>query len=172
MAANHLEELVAEWYEYQGYFVRRNVLVGKRAKGGYAGELDIIAFSPTLNHLVHVEPSMDADSWATRERRYKKKFNLGREHIPALFKGFKLPKTIEQIALLSFASKANHQTLAGGKIVLVPELLQEIFESLKSKNIASNAVSENMPLLRTLQFVSDNWKTINTSMNNKKVTDG
>jgi hypothetical protein len=164
MATNHLEELVAEWYEYQGYFVRRNILVGRRPKGGYDGELDIIAFSPTKNHLVHVEPSMDADSWATRERRYKKKFDLGRAFIPTLFEGFKLPETIEQIALLSFASKANHQTLGGGKIILVPELLKEIFESLKSRNIASNAVSENMPLLRTLQFVSDNWEAVERVM--------
>ena len=37
MASNFLEELVAEWYEYKGYFVRRNVRVGPRAKGGYEG---------------------------------------------------------------------------------------------------------------------------------------
>lgn len=166
MAANHLEELVAEWYEYQGYFVRRNVLVGKRAKGGYAGELDIIAFSPTLNHLVHVEPSMDAHSWARREQRYMLKFDLGREYIPQLFEGFKLPEKIEQIALLGFGSKANHEILAGGKIMLVPELLAEIFKALKAKNIANNAVSENMPLLRTLQFVSDNWKAVHDVMSN------
>jgi hypothetical protein len=164
MPGNYLEQLIAEWYEYQGYFVRRNVLVGKRAKGGYAGELDVIAFSPTLNHLVHVEPSMDADSWTRREERYLKKFQLGRLHIPTLFEGFKLPDKIEQIALLGFGSKANHQTLAGGKILLVPELLEEIFSALKLKNIARNAVSENMPLLRTLQFVSDNWQAVHDVM--------
>ena len=164
MAGNYLEQLVAEWYEYQGYFVRQNVLVGKRDKGGYAGELDVIAFSPTQNHLVHVEPSMDADSWARREERYLKKFQLGRQYIPALFEGFKLPDKIEQIALLGFGSKANHQTLAGGKILSVPELLEEIFSALKLKNIARNAVSENMPLLRTLQFVSDNWQAVHDVM--------
>jgi hypothetical protein len=164
MSGNYLEQLVAEWYEYQGYFVRQNILVGKRDKGGYAGELDVIAFSPTLNHLVHVEPSMDADSWARRGERYLKKFQLGRQYIPTLFEGFKLPEKIEQIALLGFGSKANHQTLAGGKILLVPELLEEIFTALKLKNIARNAVSENMPLLRTLQFVSDNWKAVHDVM--------
>ena len=46
MAANYLEQLVAEWLEYQGYFVRRNVLVGKRAAGGYECELDVVAFNP------------------------------------------------------------------------------------------------------------------------------
>lgn len=34
MAANHLEQLVAEWYEFEGYFVRRNVMVGRRPSGG------------------------------------------------------------------------------------------------------------------------------------------
>ena len=31
MANNFLEQLVTEWYEYRGYFVRRNVPVGKRS---------------------------------------------------------------------------------------------------------------------------------------------
>src|SRR5690349_2182454 len=43
---NFLEQLVAEWYEFQGYFVRRNVRVGPRAGGGHAGELDVVAFHP------------------------------------------------------------------------------------------------------------------------------
>ena len=46
MPGNHLESLVAEWYEFRGYFVRRNVPVGKRPKGGYDCELDIVAFHP------------------------------------------------------------------------------------------------------------------------------
>lgn len=167
MPGNYLEQLVAEWYEFQGYFVRRNILVGKRAKGGYEGELDVVAFNPASAHLVHIEPSMDADSWAKREERYAKKFELGRAYIPALFEGFKLPKKIEQIALLGFGSKVNHVELAGGKIMLVPDLLAEIFETLKTQKIASNAISENMPLLRTLQFVSDNWRTVHSAMEGK-----
>ena len=42
MAHNYLERLVAEWYEYQRYFVRRNILVGMRDKGGHACELDVV----------------------------------------------------------------------------------------------------------------------------------
>ena len=64
---NHLEQIVGEWYEYSGYFVRRNVLVGKRSKGGYEGELDIVAFNPQTDHLVHIEPSLDADAWGRLE---------------------------------------------------------------------------------------------------------
>jgi len=82
MANNFLEQLVAEWYEYRGYFVRRNVPVGRRARGGYEAELDVVAFNPGTRHLVHLEPSMDAESWETRERRFRRKFDAGREHIP------------------------------------------------------------------------------------------
>lgn len=160
MANNFLEQLVAEWYEYRGYFVRRNVPVGKRSKGGYEVELDVVAFNPATRRVVHVEPSMDAESWATRERRFRKKFDAGREHIPGLFPGFEVPEEIEQIAILIFASKANHPTLGGGQVLLVSDLMREIMEELSDKKISENAVPEHHALLRTLQFVVEYRKKV------------
>ncbi len=153
MAYNFLEQLIAEWYEYQGYFIRKNVLVGKRSQGGYECELDIVAFHPEKKHLVHIEPSMDASSWAEREKRYEKKFKAGKKYIPGLFEGLKIPKSIEQIALLGFASKKTHKSLAGGKILLVDELLKDIFEELRHTSIYTGMVPEGLPILRALQFV-------------------
>jgi hypothetical protein len=75
---NFLEQLAAEWYEFRGYFVRRNVRVGPRPNGGHECELDVVAFHPKKRHLVQIEPSMDADSWAQREQRYAKKFTAGK----------------------------------------------------------------------------------------------
>ena len=82
---NFLEQLAAEWYEFNGYFVRRNVLVGRRERGGYECELDVVAFNPKERRLIQVEPSMDAHSWKKRESRFQKKFAAGRKHIPTLF---------------------------------------------------------------------------------------
>jgi hypothetical protein len=160
MANNFLEQLVSEWYEYKGYFVRRNVPVGRRAGGGYESDLDVVAFKPSPRHLVHVEPSMDAESWEKRERRFRQKFDAGRKHIPALFPGIDLPDEIEQIAILAFASKINHPTLGGGKVLLVSDLLREIMEDLGEKKIASNAVPEHHALLRTLQCVVEYRKKV------------
>ena len=160
MANNFLEQLVAEWYEYRGYFVRRNVPVGRRPGGGYDCELDVVAFHPGNRHLVHIEPSMDADSWQTRERRFKAKFDAGRKHIPSLFPGMDLPEDIEQIALLLSASKVNHPTLGGAAVQLVSELMGEIMESLSAKRIMENAVPEHHALLRTLQFVVEYRKKV------------
>ncbi len=155
---NHLEQLVAEWYEYRGYFVRRNIQVGPRSKGGYECELDVVAFHPTKHHLVHIEPSMDADSWAKREARYTKKFEAGRKYIPALFEGIDLPNDIEQIALLGFASNRNVKTLAGGRVMTTSELFVEIVSEISGKKVAKAAVPEQYPLLRTLQFACEHRK--------------
>lgn len=154
MAGNYLEQLVAEWYEFNGYFVRRNIKVGRRAKGGYEGELDVVAFHPSKKHLVHIEPSLDAHRWEKREERFSKKFAAGRKYIPKIFEGFDLPTDIEQIALLVLPSKGNRQTLGGGKLVTLAELLEEIPIEIKPLSIYKNSIPEDKPLLRSFQYVA------------------
>ena len=50
---NFLEQLVAEWYGYRDYFIRTNVKFGKRSKGGYTGEVDVLAVKPQERELIH-----------------------------------------------------------------------------------------------------------------------
>jgi len=153
MAINFLEQLVAEWYEYQGYFIRRNVKVGKRTKGGYECELDVVAFHPETKHLLHIEPSTDAGSWKERERRYAKKFEAGRKYIPGMFAGL-LPSSAvpEQIALLVFTSKNKKKPLAGGTAIHVADFLEQIVTYFSEFSMIKKQVSEQFIVLRTLQF--------------------
>jgi hypothetical protein len=152
-SSNHLEQLVAEWYEFRGYFVRRNVRVGRRPGGGHECELDVVAFHPETRHLVQIEPSTDTDSIAKREERYTKKFAAGRRHIPSLFTGLNLPAEIEQIGLFLYGGM--QESIGGGKMMLVSQLVPEIMAVLKNYRINSRAVPEGFPLLRTLQLVSE-----------------
>jgi len=152
---NFLEQLVREWYEYRGYFVRQNVNVGKRPPGGYECELDIVAFHPETRHLVHIEPSMDADSWQVREQRYQRKFKAGRKYIPELLAGLDIPTDIEQIALLVFASTRNRTALGGGRLMIVDEFIRDILSKLSNTKLAESAVPEQLPIIRTIQFVSE-----------------
>ncbi|HET6423221.1 MAG TPA: hypothetical protein VFG20_06030 [Planctomycetaceae bacterium] len=157
VAHNYLEQLVAEWYEFQGYFVRRNVLVDPRPNGGYECELDVVAFHPETKHVVHVEASHDADSWERRQVRFARKFTAGRKHIPKIFGGLDVNVSVEQIALLAFASTQNYSHLEQGRIVLIPEFLSKIFAKLKGRRLNSSAVPEQFPLIRTLQLVAENF---------------
>jgi hypothetical protein len=157
MSANHLEELVAEWYQFRGFFVRRNVQVGKRPQGSYECELDVVAFHPADKHLVHVEPSLDADRWEKREERYLRKFEAGRRQIPGLFPGIELPGPPEQIALFVFAGRGSRTTVGGGRIVLIKDFMREILAVVRQRRVASAAIPEEYSLLRTLQFAAQFW---------------
>jgi len=154
MASNYLEQLLAEWYEFRGYFVRRNVLVGKRARGGYDCELDIVAFNPVTKHLVHLEPSMDTYSWDRREERLAKKFVAGRRHIPKLFDGLDIPADPEQIAVLVYGGERTRSVLGGGKVKFVRVFMREIFSHLANLPLESSAVPEQLTILRSFQFVA------------------
>lgn len=94
-------------------------------------------------------------SWAVREARYAKKFAVGRKYIWDLFKGLDTPEQVEQIAIFVFASKSTHATLELGRVLLVSDLLEEIFVELRSKSIFTSMIGEDKPILRTLQFVAE-----------------
>jgi hypothetical protein len=164
MANNYLEQLVTEWYEYDHFFVRRNVKVGRRPKGGYDCELDVVAFNPENKKLVHIEPSMDAENWDTRERRYKRKFDAGRTHIPGLFNGLDIPTDVEQIALFVFASNKNRKSVGGGKVVHLRDFIGDVFRTLRGKRVGNEMIPESFPILRTLQFTSEYSSFISTSI--------
>jgi hypothetical protein len=157
LAGNHLEALVAEWYEIRGYFVRRNVQVGRRAKGGYECELDIVAFHPEQKSLVHIEPSLDSDSWPKREERYKKKFEAGRRHIPTLFPGIPIPSQIDQVALFVYGGGDARKQVAGGRVMFIREFMADVRAGIRHRRVNSAAIPEAYPLLRTLQFAAQYW---------------
>ena len=156
MAGNHLESLVAEWYELRGYFLRRNVQVGKRPEGGYECELDVVGFHPEQRSLVQIEPSLDAYSWPKREARYLTKFKAGRKYIPGLFPGMVLPKHIDQIALFVYGGKSRER-IAGGRVVFIRDFMEEIRAGIGHRKVARAAIPERLPLLRTLQFAAEHW---------------
>lgn len=156
MSVNHLETLVAEWYEFRGYFVRRNVQVGKRPNGGYDCELDIVAFHPERKELIQIEPSLDTDAWDKRELRYRKKFDAGRRHIPALFRGVEVPEKIDQIALFVYGG-GGRTKVGGGTVMFIREFMAAVHAEISPRRVNSAAVPEGFPHLRTLQFASQYW---------------
>ena len=157
--ANHLEQLVSEWLEFKGYFVRRNVKVGKLAHGGHEGELDIVAYHPIDNHLLHIEPSIDAHTWQKREERFRKKFDAGQKYIIAeIFPWLPHNKTFDQWAIL-WGSDRNHTEIGGGKVVPLWKLYRLIAKDIVAiGKPEGNAISEIFPLLRTMQYTL-HWAT-------------
>ena len=155
---NFLEQLAAEWYEFNGYFVRRNVHVGRRAKGGYECELDVVAFNPKRQHLIHLEPSMDTDRWDKREERFRKKFEAGQKYIPELFEAFKPLPEIKQVALFVYGSSNQHQYVGGGRVLMIKDFMQDIREGVSERSVSKSTIPEQYVILRALLFAAEFWK--------------
>jgi hypothetical protein len=152
---NHLEQLVSEWLQYSGYFVRTAMMVGPRSRGGFEGELDVVGLQVANKHLLHVECSLDALSWAVREERFRKKFDQGQRHIKhAIFQDFTLPETIDGVVVLQFAGRNSPEHIGGGRLVTGKQFVREILDGLKNTDPASGAVPSTFPLLRTLQLAA------------------
>jgi hypothetical protein len=149
----HLETLIAEYLEWQGYLVRRNTKVGRLKHGGWEMELDIVGFHPQTQDLVHYEPSIDALSWEKREARYAKKFQAGRRYIlKELFSWLPPATTIRQIAVF-ISHPRGRGSIAEGTIVSIDELMVEIRGRVAVCGpMVRNAISEQFPLLRTVQM--------------------
>lgn len=150
---NFLEQLAAEWYQYKGFFVRTNVKFGRRSRGGWKGEMDVVAYNPNTQEFLHIETSTDADSNKRREERFGRKFTDARQHYRDSelfpFKGEKL----KQIAIVGFTNSRTPLNFGGDvKIISIPEFIREITNELKIKNPAQSAIPETYPRLRAIQY--------------------
>lgn len=150
---SHLETLIAEFLEWRGYLVRKNIKVNKLKHGGWAMELDIVGYHPETKDLVHYEPSLDAHTWQVREARFRKKFAAGKAFINIEVFPW-LPKQIRlrQIAVLP-VHPTNRNMLAGATIQSIDEFSAEVCAVvMKEGPMRSKAISEQYPLLRTIQM--------------------
>ena len=160
---NHLESLIAEYLDWQGYLIRRNTKVGRLSNGGWAMELDVVGYNPHTNHLVHYEPSIDGHSWIERERRFNLKFERGRKHIlEDVFSWLPSDLPIEQIAVCVTHPKGR-TTLGGGKLQSLDEFIAEVRHKVIAMGSANqNAITETYPLLRTLQLTHCGYNRVVT----------
>ena len=152
---NHLEAIIAEYLEWQGFFVRKNVRVGKRKKGGFTGELDIVAFYPgTPKRVLHIEASLASTSRKAARRSLEKKLEVGRDYAyKEVFPWFSDTQSrLEQFAVLP-TLPGGERMLAGAVLITVDEFLGEIRTRIERKGkMFGSAIPEKFPLLRTIQM--------------------
>ena len=116
-------------------------------------ELDVVGYNPHTGDLVHYEPSIDAHNWEVREARFKKKFESAKKYIfSEVFSWLPATTSLRQVAVLINHPKERN-TLAGGLIVSIDELLADIRREVIAQGpTGKNAIPELYPLLRTLQL--------------------
>jgi hypothetical protein len=149
---DYLQQLATEWYEYQGYFVHRDLWIGLEADGSYECELDLVAFHPLRRHLVQIETSFDLLDWKEKEQHFTQKFEAGRKYLHRSF-GAESRVHLDQIALVVGNDDAP-RVIAGAKVERLVDLLAAIITELQSFAMAESPIPGQWPLLRTLQFLA------------------
>ncbi len=162
---NFLEQLAAEWYQHKGYFVRTNIRFGRRARGGYIGEMDVVGYKPETQEFIHVEASTDALPWPVRKERFERKFSDARKYYMEIFPFKEMHIKPRQIALVGFnlnpSTEASWESLVPDgsplgnikiEVIHIPEFLKQINAELKNKNPQNDAIPETYPLLRAIQY--------------------
>ncbi|NPA51438.1 MAG: hypothetical protein GXO22_00895 [Aquificae bacterium] len=161
MYENFLEELIYEYFEFKNFFVKRNIKLRKRTRGGYDREIDILALCPRNNHLYHIESSFAADSWEQTILNFKnKKFDITQEEYANLI-GLSADKIkIFKVAILLNVPKKNRKQKkedfkikTGAKLLSIGEFMRIVKHSIKFREPLKKAVPEKYPLLRTIQFL-------------------
>lgn len=163
---NFLEQLVAEWFTLQGYFVQTNLKFGKRGKGGWTGEIDVAAFNPSSRELVHVETSMDADRWEQRRERFARKFTSASRYLQHLF-SFEITR-VRRVAIVGFSFTSRPRALGEGvEDKSLAQFVREVSEGLRERHPLKSAIPETLPLLRAMQFAI-HWGRPETTVGSKQ----
>ncbi len=153
---NFLEQVVAEWFNFKGYFVKTNIRFGKGSHGGVEGEMDVIAFCPKTKEFVHVEASTSAASWTKQCAAIEKKFDSAGQHYDDMFEFLRSPT--RRIAIAGFGRVAParpKERLGESGIMLesIPELFRKIIADLQDQPVAKGTIPENLTILRSIQIV-------------------
>ena len=67
------------------------------------------------------------------------------------------PNHIDQVALFVYGGGVGRTQLAGGRVMFIKDFMVEIHAGIGQRKVASAAIPEEFPHLRTLQFAVQYW---------------
>ncbi|WP_297453939.1 hypothetical protein [Persephonella sp.] len=160
MYQNFLEELIYEYLDFKGCFVKRNIKLRKREKGGFDREIDILALDTRNCIVYHIETSFATNkSWdQTIENFKRKKFDIKKKEYAQLVGLEAHEIQIVKVAILLNVPKQKEkrdlfEKETKSKLYSIKEIMEEIKSPITSKDPLKEAIPEKYPLLRTIQFI-------------------
>jgi len=149
---NFLEQLAAEWYNYQNYFVRTNVRTEKLPHGGHSGEMDVLAYEPHTRELIHIETSSDAWPLKKREEVMRQKMRWSHEQYERAL-GVDVGK-VRKIAVCGPSISSDGLRWGDIEVISISEFIRSIHAVVSKTPYMRSAVPEKYPLLRTMQITA------------------
>ena len=146
---NFLEQLVAEWYEFLGFFVRTNARGPTPSAGGFT-ELDVLVLKATEKELIHIETSGSAESWESLKKRTIKKFRYSQKDYEKL-SGIKGVRVLKQAIMgLSYNPRWSDEELREEGIKVIPNqrFINEVCNGILERVPRGRIVPDSFPILK------------------------
>jgi len=150
---NFLEQLAAEWYEYEGYFVLSNRTRKTPGRAGFEGELDVLAFRLEERDFLHIETSTDSESYDDRKETFRNHFAKAAAWYSEWLSCE--ASEVRKLAIVGWAKKpTKDKDYFGNGIQMqtIPQFIAQIAKELAGKKPTDAAVPEGFPLVRAIQF--------------------
>lgn len=145
---NRLLKLAKQYYEWQGYLVQENVVVGLRESGKYDGVLNFLAYHPKLNRVLHIEFAARYESWDSIKAVMADQFQLGQALIfTEVFSRFTWRTDLKQFGVVI---KAIEQEIENIPIISIESFVSRVY-----RDLATKAPLEEVGLLRKYDLLSE-----------------
>lgn len=137
---NYLEQAVKEWFEFQGYYVRHNIFMVTRKRGGHEGEADVLAIHPKTSMRIHIECDTAADRSDRWKDRMKRKLELAKREL--------CPDS--QIVI---CPRRYGKPVSGETVLTIDEFFGMVRKEIRKHGRGNRAaVREHWPIIRTVQM--------------------
>ena len=153
MKVNFREQLIAEWYELRGYFVRTNEKWPNRRRN--EGDMDVLALCPETRNLIHIEIASSEGKKGQWVRKTKEKFNSDDSFYMENFH----VDSVKRVAIVGSGWAANDaavKELKDHNITL--QSLGQIYEEIGKKITddwwpeRDKSIPETLPILKGIQY--------------------
>ena len=154
MKVNFREQLIAEWYELRGYFVRTNEKWPDGHGRRRSEDMDVLALCPTTRKLIHIETtSSEYKNWVEkyRGRKFHSDDSFYMENFHA--------DSVQRVAIVGSGAGPNDNAakkLKDHNITLQSfgQLYEEIEEKIRDDwwPETKKAIPETLPILKGIQY--------------------
>ncbi|TXT60981.1 MAG: hypothetical protein BAJALOKI2v1_60002 [Promethearchaeota archaeon] len=149
MKNSFLRDIAKQWYQYEGYEIKKTTETG------------IIAYNPKDKVAVHIETGLKVDYFEEHGKEHKNRFNKAKDFYKAEL-GLK-PSSIKKRSIIEYASQPRtdsiqaFETESGSEFVHIKDFLVEIQDEIKGMDPSNNVIPYKYPILRFFQTILANF---------------
>lgn len=151
---NFIKDLVCEYYEFVGFFIRRNIPIGSSRIEGQT-TIDVLAYHYSEHILFHIEKMLDGNSWDEKIVLMSDKFGMGELYYSNYVNVNNLQiqrVTITGINEIDLEKAKKFERETNSKLLNIKEFMKHIKAELQKYDPFTQVIPESFPLLRAIQL--------------------